>query len=535
MIDSWGRNPDDMGNNCKMKRLVYFFVGFFLASSLFLAPIAKAQGTYTAKTCNLSDVSAAITSEQARAVDGDIITIPSGSCSWTSEVTASFTKSVTIQGAGAISATTGGASTAGSDLTVITNNGGTSSIMAFTTTPGKSFRVTGLALIGTSNAASGGILDIGGSSSTVRVDHCHIYTTAGAVGLRLDGSVLGVADHDYFQSPAGANPNNPLAIHNGADWNGSNEPAPAVGDHSWADTDHFGSSAFFFFEDDAFTQGDIGDAHDGARYVIRHSTYTGTHGQMYNHGLTDARGRSVRAAEIYLNTFTRSVQDGAPSYSINSGTLLYWGNTTTNYRYMVEADYTRKDNSTYNYGTTPSGWGNCGTNGPTNWDQNTNSSGYACLDQPGRGAGDLLSGNFPNVVNSTTGTRSWPHQALDPFYVWGNTYNDAGYSPEGILLVDDASLLTDNRDYYQQFGTYGESGGFNGTKGVGQGLLSARPSTCTVQVGYWATDTSTLYLCETSNAWTAYYTPYTYPHPLTQSSLGTTTPAAPTKLSATVN
>src|SRR5580692_5445419 len=249
MIDSWGRGPVDMGNNYKMTRLVYFFVGFFLASSLFLAPFAKAQGTYTAKTCNLSDVSAAITSEQAKAVDGDIIAIPSGSCSWISEVTATFTKSVTIQGAGAISSTTGGASTAGSDLTVITDNGGTSSIMAFTTTSGKSFRVTGIALIGTSNAASGGILDIGGSSSTVRVDHCHIYTIAGAVGLRIDGSVLGVADHDYFQSPSGANPNNPLAIHNGANWNGSSEPAPAVGDHSWADTDHFGSSAFFFFED----------------------------------------------------------------------------------------------------------------------------------------------------------------------------------------------------------------------------------------------------------------------------------------------
>src|SRR5271163_3252666 len=361
-----------------MKRLVYFISAFFLALWVFLVPCAEAQSTYKAATCNSSDVSTAIAAEQAKAVDGDVISIPSGSCSWTSEVTVTFTKSVTIQGAGAISATAGGAGTTGSDVTVITDNSGTASIMDFITTSGKSFRFTGIALIGTSNAASGGILDIDGSSSTVRVDHNHIYTTAGAVGLRIDGSVLGVADHDYFQSPSGANPNNPLAIHNGVNWNGSSEPAPAVGDHSWADTDHFGSSAFFFFEDDAFTQGDIGDAHDGARYVIRYSTYSGTHGQMYNHGLTDARGRSVRAAEIYQNTFTRSAPEGSPSYSINSGTLLYWGNTTTNYRNMVEVDYTRKDNSTYQYGTAPGGWGNCGTNGPTNWDQNTNSSGYAC-------------------------------------------------------------------------------------------------------------------------------------------------------------
>ena len=55
---------------------------------------------------------------------------------------------------------------------------------------------------------------------------------------------------------------------------------------------------------------------------------------------------------------------------------------------------------------------------------------------------------------------------------------------------------------------------FNGTAGTGTGLLSARPSTCTPQVAYWATDTNTLYQCSSANTWKSYYTPYQYPHPL---------------------
>jgi len=511
-----------------------------LFTFLFLALCSSLLGaTYTAASCNQADVQTAIANELASAADGDIISIPSGSCSWSgSTMTASFTHSVTIQGAGAISATAGGVSTTGSDLTSITNNIG--QMMQFATTSGKSFRFTGIAILATANAANG-MVEISGTSVAVRVDHCHFYVNS--VGLRLDGSVLGVADHNYFSNDA-SSLDNDIAFHNGAGWNGSSESGNAIGDHSWADTDHWGTSEFFFVEDNQFSNGDIGDAHDGARYVLRYNTMLetsfGSAGQMYNHGLTNARGRATRAAEVYMNTFTQPGATGQnnPVYALNSGTLLFWGNTITQYREAISIDYTRNDNGTYSYGTPPSGWGNCGTAfGPTNWDQNTNSYGYACLDAAARGAGDLLSGDFPTVCDRTQGcstyTGQWPRQALDPVYLWDNTFTPAGgYSPTPLISVGTA-MYVDNQDYYQQFGTYGESGTFNGTKGVGQGLYSAIPSTCTAGpggntpgVGYWATDTNTLYVCNPTNTWAAYYTPYTYPNPLTQGT-GTTLPGPP--------
>jgi hypothetical protein len=43
------------------------------------------------------------------------------------------------------------------------------------------------------------------------------------------------------------------------------------------------------------------------------------------------------------------------------------------------------------------------------------------MDQNGRGKGDLVKDN-PNPVNTATGRRSWPHQALEPCYSWNNVH-----------------------------------------------------------------------------------------------------------------
>ena len=134
------------------------------------------------------------------------------------------------------------------------------------------------------------------------------------------------------------------------------------------------------------------------------------------------------------------------------------------------------------------------------------------MDQPGRGFGDLLANDFPNVTNVTRGCTpsqacAWPRQALEPAYEWLNTWNCSGCGG-GFVNVSESDVLAANRDYYLW------TGSFTGATGVGSGTLAARPSTCTTGVGYWGTNTNTLYRCTATNTWTTYYQPYTYPHPL---------------------
>jgi len=86
------------------------------------------------------------------------------------------------------------------------------------------------------------------------------------------------------------------------------------------------------------------------------------------------------------------------------------------------------------------------------------------------------------------------------------------------------------------------------TPGVSSGTLANRPATCTVGQGYWATNQSTtslsgmvgvnpatpimgtLYRCIATNRWEAYYTPYTYPHPLRNEADSISSPPPPTNL-----
>jgi len=178
------------------------------------APASLAQRTYTAAGCSQAQIQAAVNAELVAPMDGDIISIPAGSCTWTGNTTliTSFTKSVTVQGAGAISATAGGASTIGIDNTIITDHfSGTPTRWLLTCAVGKTCRVTGIAFYQdtTSVSENGGIILINGAtgSTTWRVDHIHVKIKSGNTGVYVGGSgsgwVGGVADHNFFEPATG--------------------------------------------------------------------------------------------------------------------------------------------------------------------------------------------------------------------------------------------------------------------------------------------------------------------------------------------
>lgn len=483
-----------------MSRIIITLL-FGLVLSAAWAPAA----TYTAASCNESDVLTAL----KLATAGDTVQIPAGTCTWTTTLTYRAPGSITIIGAGSQSVTGGG------DATVIIDNVSHSpsdnATLAITTGSASSvFRLSGLTMQGGSGGATyNGALRIGGASQNFRMDHMH-FKLIPAVAADLDGWIYGVVDHCLWDmSPNSVN--NGLRIGHLA-WGGYQ-----YGDGSWADTTTFGSNRFIFLEDNVFNNGFANDVNNGGRIVFRHNTLNLSEFQV--HEMED-RNRAPRAWEIYSNTFTcdpSQLDCGSAAIFVRGGTGLVWGNTARNTKNFITANNDRT-NTGHAFTVPPNGWGYCGTTyGPSAWDQNSASSGYACIDQIGRGVGALLPQNYWPL------NPSWPQQASEPIYEWNDTIT---FAPTwgGVVFSNDLTI-DPNRDFYTS------ASPFTAAAGTGSGVLSARPATCTPYVAYWATDTNTLYQCSAPNTWTAYYTPYTYPHPLVANQGGgTNVTAAPINL-----
>jgi chitodextrinase len=467
--------------------LIIFLMNFLLATTVFAAE------TITADSCKRDDVIKAID----LASTGDTVVIPAGDCEWSASVSVPNSKKITLQGAGidGIDTTTINMSHSGGDINIGESGSRVTGFIikeGSVATGGDGWRVDHCKFYRASSCGEGVYVNGDRSSAahpTGLVDNCSFYNTK----VLIYGTIAMLEEHDWQH----------VLWTTSLDL-GTNNSVVYVEDCN--------------FEFDVFCN--VIDANYGGAYVFRFNHTSGSYIECHS---VQGNNRATRRWEIYENTIDNPGSNIYYPYRLRGGTGVVFNDTIVGNwtNYGIALDNIRS------YDDVGVG-GLC--DGNSNWDGNEEdkdglANGYPCRDQIGRG---------PDNPQWDHDDRVWTYtQPLVPAYAWGNRSNNA-LVPFQVINSSEHHIQ-ENRDFYNQTTT------FDGTSGVGVGTLANRPSTCTPGVAYWATDQGEwnsknpgadgqLYKCTSTNTWTLYYTPYTYPHPLTLLDKNDTTP--PTRSNA---
>ena len=362
----------------RMSRIVEIVFVTLLLSAV-AAPI-WAQGTYTAATCNQSDVNAVINGPTHRAVDGDMINIPSGSCTWSTGVTVPSGIGITIRGSGSpnsTSATTGASSSC--TATNLTISGPT----AFRMTPIYGNSTSRLTCMKLTYGSGGSIaFSVLGSCSTsgcpnLRVDNITFTNWSGhgtngiSYGISAVGNMFGVLDHNTINGTGSTYLQLVELSH--ASYLG----VGSYGDNSWHVPPNYGSANFLYFENNLFNasgttenEGSAGALTDqgGGRVVVRYNTFANMDNYNFTmgwHGTeSSGRPRSITFYEYYGNSYTCAA--GCDTVvGTRGGTGLGWGNTINKTGVSLNNFFGL---NTYRTQGSIGGWGVC--DGSSVWDKN---------------------------------------------------------------------------------------------------------------------------------------------------------------------
>jgi hypothetical protein len=281
-----------------------------------VAGCVEGGGVVPATSCSQQDVQAAIDA----AADGDTVTVPEGTCTWTTLVPETPAvviegKAITLQGAGI-------------DLTTIDDDTGTvgpESMLVVEGAEGKPFRITGFTMQRVRNLSDTDtfLIAIGGTAMNWRVDHNRFVGAAFGspdASVHVSGFTFGVVDHCTLEGFARVTVNGDL-------W------ADAL---DWTRPLSLGTGNAVFIEDCGYDSSYEGepifsnavDSVGGSRWVFRHNDLVDRYVEA--HGINWEGARGSFSYEVYGNTFV----DGPTAWiavSVRGGTGVIYDNTATGF------------------------------------------------------------------------------------------------------------------------------------------------------------------------------------------------------------
>jgi hypothetical protein len=357
-----------------------------------LAGIAHGA-TRTASSCDRSAVQTAIDA----AADGDTVTVPAGTCTWTSAVTLS-NKTIALRGAG---------SDAGGTKILYGGGGHTLISVDAGSKTGKT-DISGFWLQGgDANYWSGTAMQINGPAGwkNLRIHHM-VFDGNSQWAIRGNAATYGLIDHCTFKGSS-----------HGINLSGR-------GKTDWSTPLNLGTADFFFIEDNTFSfnddYGSTGRAAvdwvDGGRIVVRYNKLVSNFIETHDRARSGGSIASANAWEIYKNNFSTGTNKWK-GLDITAGTGVIWGNVLTgDYTIPIGAmDYKSFDSRSI-----------LPCDGADPLDQNVpGQTGWRCQYQIG------TQGEGPTVINY-------------PAYLWSNTYNGASTD---MKCTNGCQHLQAGRDY----------------------------------------------------------------------------------------